>query len=84
MTTRQQVIAKTLLTAALGFGLWIGAAAPALANPADATDPNPFTGLRCSCHEVAPAGSPAQLDELHRGLREGHSVLLPGLPAPTS
>lgn len=83
MKTRQHVVAKTLLTATLGFGLSVAAAAPAVANPAD-PDPNPFSGLRCNCHEVAPAGSPALIDEIHRGLGEGHSVLLPGLPAPKS
>ncbi len=83
MTTRHRVIAKALITAALALGLGVAGAAPAMANPAD-PDPNPFSGLRCNCHEVAPAGSTALMDEIHRGLGEGHSVLLPGLPASKS
>ncbi len=80
MTTRHHGIAKTLITAALTFGLCFADAAPA---GADDPDANPFSKLSCSCHETAPAGSPALMEEIHRGLQEGLAAWLPGLPAAT-
>jgi len=72
-----------LASAAIAVGLCVGGAAPAGAdpNPIDA-GPNPFGTLSCNCREAAPAGSPELTEEMDRGLQEGHSAWLPGLPAP--
>jgi hypothetical protein len=89
MTTQHhQVITKILVSAAIALGSCVGAAPPASADPnpigTDPADPNPFGGLSCnSCQETAPPGSPALREEIERGLREGHSARLPGLPPPT-
>lgn len=77
--TRRHVIARTLIAAALALGFFVDQAAPA---SADDTDLSPFRTLSCSCHEAAPAGSPALMDEIRRGMREGHAAWLAGLPAP--
>ncbi len=76
MATHRQMIAKTLFAGALAFGLFVGQSAPA---GADDVDPDPFTGLRCSC-PTSFADNPAALGEIHRGLHEGHTAWLPGLP----
>ena len=77
-------ITKVLVSAAIAVGFLIGGAAQASADPnAFGTDPNPFSGFSASRQETAPAGSPARSAEINRGLREGHSAWLPGLPAPT-
>ena len=78
--TRRQVIARTLVAAALALGFFVDQAAPARA---DEVDLSPFRTLSCSCHETAPAGSTSLMDEIHRGMREGHSAWLAALPAPT-
>jgi hypothetical protein len=85
MTTQHhQVITKILASAAIALGFCIVGAAPASADPNPAGNgPNPYGGLHCSCHETAPPGSAALRAEIARGLREGHSAWLPGLPAPT-
>ena len=75
------MITKILVSAAIALGSCVGLAAPAGAEPNPA-NPNPYDGLRCSCHETAPAGSPALREEIDRGLREGHAAQLSGLPAP--
>jgi hypothetical protein len=80
----QRVIAKILISAAIGLGWLVGGTAPAGADPNSfGTDPNPFSGFSCHCRETAPAGSPVLRDEIDRGIREGLSAWLPGLPAPT-
>ena len=77
-------ITKILVSAAIALGAFVAGAAPASADPhAYGADPNPFSGFSSSRHETAPAGSPALGEEINRGLREGHSAWLPGLPAPT-
>jgi hypothetical protein len=86
MTTQHhKVITKILVSAAIALGSCVGGAAPASAEDPDpiGTDPNPFGGLRCSCQETAPPGSPALREEVERGLRKGQSAWLPGLPPPT-
>jgi hypothetical protein len=78
-----RLIAKILVSTAIGFGALIGAAAPASADATPAsTNPSPFSGLSCNCRETAPAGSPTATSDIHRGIREGLSAALPGLPAP--
>jgi hypothetical protein len=77
--------AKMLVGAAIALCFYIAGAAPAGAdpNPVD-TGPNPYGTLSCAaCRETTPADSPALKAEIDRGLREGHSAWLPGLPAPT-
>lgn len=74
---KRRVIAEILVGAAIALGSGVGGAAPASA------DPDPFSTLSCSCQETAPAGSPALRDEINRGIAEGHSASVPGLPPPT-
>ena len=77
-------IKKILVSAASAIGFLVGGAAQASADPNTfGADPNPFSGFSSSRQETAPADSPALSDEIIRGLREGHSAWLPGLPAPT-
>ena len=77
-------ITKILVSAAIAVGFLVGGAAQASADPnAFGADPNPFSGFSCRCQGTAPADSPALSAEINRGLREGHSAWLPGLPAPT-
>ncbi len=76
-------ITKMLVSAAIVLGFGVVGAAPAGAEPNTVgTAPNPFGTLGCSCQETAPAGSPLLREEIDRGLREGHTAVLPGLPAP--
>ena len=78
-----KVITKTLVSAAIVLGSGVVAAAPASAEPNTVgTGPNPYSTLRCSCQETAPAGSSLLREEIQRGLQEGHTAVLPGLPAP--
>jgi hypothetical protein len=83
-TQHHQVITKILISAAIALGLWVAGATPASADPNPnpiGTDPNPFGGLSCSCREPAPPGSPELREEIERGIREGLSADVPGLPA---
>ena len=80
LTTRHHGIAGTLISAALALGLCVAEAVPA---SADDPDVNPFRNLSCSCHQTAPAGSQALMEEIHRGLRDGQAAWLSGLPAAT-
>jgi hypothetical protein len=84
MTTRRhRAISQGLISAAIAVAVWVGGAAPAGADPnPDSTEPDPFGGLGCSCRETAPPGSPARRAEIQRGMREGLSVWVPGLPPP--
>ena len=73
------VITKLLVSAAIALGCGVAVAAPASADPnAFGTEPNPFSGLSCSCRETAPVGSPLLREEIERGLREGYTARLPG------
>ncbi|ORA76061.1 hypothetical protein BST25_03570 [Mycobacterium heidelbergense] len=83
MTQRRHVMRKVLVSAAIAAGFCAGGAASASADPDD-TEPDPFGTLSCGCQEAAPAGSPGLRDEIDRGIREGHSAWLPGLPPPGS
>lgn len=76
-------MAKILVSAAMALGAGLAWAAPAAADPnAIGTDPNPYGTLGCNCRETAPADSPQLSAEINRGLREGLSVSVPGLPTP--
>jgi hypothetical protein len=77
-----QLITKTLAGAAIILGAWVAGAAPASADTSG-THPNPFGGPRCNCQELTPSGSPTLGDEGARGLRQGRSAGLPGLPPST-
>jgi len=82
--TTQRVITKILVGAVIALGPYVGGAAPASADGNQmGTAPNPFGGLSCSCRETAPPGSPAMREEIARGIREGRSASLPGLPPST-
>jgi hypothetical protein len=75
-------VGTSVLWLAALFCLFLTAPAPAGADPNTfGADPNPFGGFSSSRQETAPADSPGEA--IKRGLREGHSAWLPGLPAPT-
>jgi hypothetical protein len=68
-------ITKILVSTAIAAVCAVSVAAPAGADPnAFGADPNPFGGLSCNCRETAPAHSPAQQDDIHRGIREGEKL----------
>jgi hypothetical protein len=73
---RHQLIMKILVGFAIALGCCVAEAAPASA------DPNPFGTLSCSCRGTAPADGADPSEEIRRGLREGLSAWLPGLPPP--
>lgn len=62
---------------AVAVGCCAGAAPPAGA------DPDPYSGLHCSCQGPTGTGGAETTREIERGLREGRSAIAPGLPAPT-
>jgi hypothetical protein len=79
----RRVITKMLVGAAVALGAGLAWAAPAAADPnAISTDPSPYGTLGCNCRETAPAHSPQLSEEINRGLREGLTASVPGLPAP--
>jgi hypothetical protein len=73
----RHLITKTLASAAIVVGAAIAAAIPASANT-NGTDPNPFAGLTCNCHETAAPASPALRGEIQQGIKQGHSAWSPG------
>jgi len=73
-------ITKVLVSGAIALGIFVGGAAPASAAP---QAPNPYSTLHSNRPETAPVGSPALMAEIDRGIQEGLSAWLPGLPAPT-
>ena len=83
-TRRHRPVFTKILVSAIALCSYIGGAAAASAdpNPVD-TGPNPYGIFSCACQETAAPDSPALKAEIDRGLREGHSAWLPGLPAPT-
>lgn len=75
-------IMKILVRAVIALVLWIGGAAPAIAEPdSGETGPNPFGGLDCSCQETCPAGSTEQRNEIDRGIMDGLCAWSSGLSA---
>jgi hypothetical protein len=78
-----KAITKILVSAAIALCAIMWGAAPADADPNSVgTDPNPFSGLNCNCHETAPPGSPARREEIERGLREGTAAWSPPAASP--
>ena len=73
MSTRhQQIITKSLVSAAIALVLWVGGTVAASADPdSDGTYSNPSGGRDCSCQETCPAGSTEQRKEIDRGIRDG-------------
>jgi hypothetical protein len=84
MTTRHRpLITKIVIGVAIALGSWVAAATPAAAEPSPpGAGSNPFGTLSCSCPQAPPVDSPAVRDQIHRGLQEGLSAWLPGLPPP--
>jgi hypothetical protein len=78
---RHHVITKILVSAAIALSSAVMAATTASADPVT-TVANPFGTLRCSCPRTAPTDAAALKAAIDRGLHEGHSAWLPGLPAP--
>ena len=78
---RHHVITKILVSAAIALSSAVMAAPTGSANPVD-TGANPFGTLRCSCPGTPQADGPALKAAIDRGLQDGHSAWLPGLPAP--
>ncbi len=77
-------LAKMLGGFAIATGCCLAGAAPAHADPdAVGADPSPFATLRCGCPEAAPPGSAERSNEIARGIREGLSAWVPGLPPPS-
>jgi hypothetical protein len=84
MSTANRVTAKMIVTAAIALAAGIALAAPAAADPsAIGIDPNPFGTLGCNCRATPPVRGPESTQEINRGLREGFTVSVPGLPAPS-
>lgn len=82
MTTQRHMVTKMLVSTAIAVGLGIGGAAVASADPnPNNTTPNPYGGLH-STQGPAPVGSLDLTAQIDQGLREGHTAVLPGLPAP--
>ena len=76
-------IITKILVSVVALGSYMGGAPAVSADPNSVTTgPNPYGTLSCECRQTAPADSPALRAEIDRGLREGHSALLPGLPPP--
>ena len=67
------MIVKILVGAAIAACAYVGAPAPAGA------EPNPFSALSCGCQQTPPAGGAR--NEVDRGLRDGLRAAPPGLPA---
>jgi len=59
------IIRPVLVSIAIAVGSAVAVAAPASA------DANAFGGLGCHCRETAKPASPAQRDEMNRGIRDG-------------
>lgn len=62
----EMIIRPVLVSIAIAVGSAVAVAAPASADPTNA-----FGGLGCHCQEMAPPASPAQRDEISRGIRDG-------------
>jgi hypothetical protein len=83
-STRYRLLATRLPAGiAIALGCCVGGAPAAGADPDSAgAEPNPFGTLSSSGRETAAPGSPELRQEIERGIQEGRSARLPGLPAP--
>jgi hypothetical protein len=70
-------VTRRLVAFPIALGCGAAGAAPAGA------EPNPFGTLSCSCEQAASVGGVDPVEEIRRGIREGLSAWLPGLPPPT-
>lgn len=78
----QTAIMTMMVGAAIALGSAVVGAAPASAAPNTiGPNPSPYSTLSGGPRETAPAGSPALTAEIDRGLRDGLTARLPGLPA---
>ncbi len=76
-------LAKMLGGFAIAAGCCVAGVAPAHADPdAEAAGPNPFGTLRCGCPQTESPVSAERRNEIDRGIREGLSARVPGLPPP--
>jgi hypothetical protein len=83
MSTANRVTTKILVSAAIALAAGIAGAAPAAADPnAIGLDPNPFGTLGCNCRGTVPSDGPQLRQQINRGMGEGLSVSVPGLPTP--
>ncbi len=74
-------LARMLSGLAIATGCCVAGSAAAQADPdAVGADPNPFGTLRCGCPETASGDGAERRDAIARGLREGLSTGVPGLP----
>ncbi|WP_156687976.1 hypothetical protein [Mycobacterium sp. Marseille-P9652] len=73
-----------MLVAAGTFAYAVAAASTAAAEGSEPSidAPHPFGTLSCDCQQTALPNSAASLEAIDRGLQQGHSAWLPGLPAP--
>ena len=79
----RHLVTRLPLGIAIALGCCVGSAPPTDADPDSAgTDPNPFGTLSSSRRETSPPGSAERREEIDRGIREGLSAWVPGLPAP--
>jgi hypothetical protein len=80
---RHRPIITKMLVSVVALWSYVGGASSASADPNPVnTGPNPYRTLSCECRATTPADIPARQAEIGRGLQEGHSAWLPGLPAP--
>jgi hypothetical protein len=80
---RYRPTVTAILVSAVALCSYIGGAPPVSADPNPTnTGPNPYGTLSCDCRETTPADSPAPKAEIDKGLREGHTAWVPGLPPP--
>jgi hypothetical protein len=77
-------LAKMLGGFAIATSCCVAGAAPAPADPdAHGAEPNPYGTLRCGCPDAAGPDSAERRNEINRGIRQGLSAWVPGLPPPS-
>ncbi len=70
--------------ASLAYAVAVTGTAAAEEEEPNTVAPQPFSTLRCSCQQTALPDGPAATEAIRRGLQQGGSAWLPGLPAPES
>jgi hypothetical protein len=67
-----KAITKACVGGAIALAAWLGAVAPAGADPSSyGADHSQFGNLTCNCQPQAPLSGPALTQELNRGIRGG-------------